>query len=79
MSHSKEIRNDSLDIKVHYQYHGGERCGLVSASFSSLYRMDFDSFISFLKDEVPYLTRIDIKIYSKINFGYAQNGQKRYF
>ena len=59
MSHSKELRSDSLDIKVHYQYHGGERCGLVSASFSSLYGMDFDAFISYLKDEVPYLTRLD--------------------
>ena len=77
MSHSKEIRNDSLDIKVHYQYHGGERCGLVSASFSSLYGMDFDSFISFLKDEVPYLTRLDTlricfqdeeKTYRALNF-----------
>ena len=59
MSHSKELRNDALDIKVHYQYHGGERCGLVYATFSSLYGMDFDAFMSFLKEEIPYLNRLD--------------------
>ncbi|MCG8033322.1 MAG: hypothetical protein JAZ03_14240 [Candidatus Thiodiazotropha taylori] len=56
---SKDIRNDALDIKVHYQYHGSERCGLVDTTFNSLYGMDFEAFMSFLKDEIPQLNRLD--------------------
>lgn len=61
MSFSKEVKsgNDALDIKVHYQYHGNERCGLVDTTFNSLYGMDFDSFVGFLKDEIPQLLRLD--------------------
>ena len=59
MSFSKEAKHDILDIKVHYQYHGIERCGLIDTTFNSMYGMDYDSFITFLKDEIPQLNRLD--------------------
>ena len=60
-SFSTEIKsgNDALDIKVHYQYHGNESCGLVGIKFSSLYGIDNDPFMSLLKDEIPQLMCLD--------------------
>ena len=51
---------DTLDIKVHYIYHGMERCGLTDVSFSDLYTMDYCEFSKFLAREIPQLARLDV-------------------
>ena len=62
MSHSKELpgKSDAIDIKVHYVYHGAERCGLVDINFTDLYTMGYTQFTEFLKGEIPQLSRLSV-------------------
>ena len=53
MTYSKAAPADTLDIKVFYNYHGGERCSLIDTNFNSLYGMDYAAFTDFLKEEIP--------------------------
>ena len=53
-----KLSPDVLDIKVHYSYHGGERCALVDTTFKNLYSMDYGGFANFLKDEIPQLFKL---------------------
>lgn len=65
MSLSKETlalpsKTDAIDIKVHYVYHGIDRCGLVDINFTELYTMGYDDFTLFLKEEIPALSRLSV-------------------
>ncbi|XP_045207107.1 uncharacterized protein LOC123559398 [Mercenaria mercenaria] len=53
-------KNDALDIKVHYSYHGQQRCGLIDTTFNNLYSMDYFSFINHLKCEIPQLNKLEV-------------------
>lgn len=60
MACSKELKHvDTLDIKVHFNYHSTERCALIGTSFNTLYGMDYQAFSEFLKDEVPQLYKLN--------------------
>ena len=58
MACSKHTPADTLDIKVHYTYHGGERCSLIDTNFNALYGMDYHAFAEFLKEEIPQLFKL---------------------
>ena len=59
MSLSKSVSSsDSVDLKIHFTYHGMERCSLVDTTFNKIYGMDYPAFEAFLKDEVPQLLRL---------------------
>ena len=62
MSNSKGLGlpTDSIDIKVHYIYHGGERCGLVDMQFNDLYSMNYEEFGQFLREEIVQLKRLNV-------------------
>lgn len=53
-------KSDAIDIKVHYVYHGSDRCGLVDINFTELYTMGYDEFTQFLKEEIPALSRLSV-------------------
>ena len=60
MAYSKGIPTDSIDIKVHYTYHGADRCGLVDMQFNDLYSMNYEEFGLFLRDEIAQLKRLSV-------------------
>lgn len=54
-----KLSPDNLDIKVHFHYHGIERCALIDTSFNTVYGMDYTAFSEFLKDEIPQLYKLN--------------------
>ena len=57
---SKFLCGDIIDIKVHYNYHGQERCGLVDCNYSDLYGMSYMEFENLLKREIAFLNRLSV-------------------
>ena len=56
---------DTVDIKIHFNYNGQNRCALVDCSYAELYSMNFDEFTMYLHNEVGQLSRIgDVKRYT---------------
>ena len=64
MSLSKNIRySEDIEIKTHYQYHGSDRCTVLFVPYHSLISMELPGFIAHVKNEIPYLGRMnDIRI-----------------
>ncbi|XP_053403747.1 uncharacterized protein LOC123524212 [Mercenaria mercenaria] len=58
MASSKFVGSDPVDIKVHYEYHGTQRCALIDCNYADLFGMGYTEFEHFLKSEIPFLQRL---------------------
>ena len=54
---SKLLVSEEVQIKVHYDYHGCERCTPVFVDFEILAALSLEDFMDYLRNEIPYLTR----------------------
>lgn len=55
---SKLVPREEIQVKVHYDYHGSERCTPIFIDFEILSALTLDDFLDYLKNEVPYLRRM---------------------
>ena len=57
-----KLSPDVLDIKVHYSYHGGERCALVDTTFNNLYGMDYVTLALLTFSRMKFLNFLSSKL-----------------
>lgn len=60
MSFSKELTNECVNIKVHYHFHGQERCGLMDINYSKMYGLKYNAFVDVLQSNIPHLSRYNV-------------------
>ena len=69
---SKLLVSEEVQIKVHYDYHGCERCTPVFVDFEILAALSLEDFMDYLRNEIPYLNeshRSDSVLWTMKNTG----------
>jgi hypothetical protein len=60
MACSKLLTEETIDVKVVYEYYGKSRCALLDIQPSVLYTHNLDAFMEFVLEEIPYLRRLQV-------------------